>query len=61
MRELCLYDKALLECEVVALTPEVNLGNSILHVGKNGLHCFILRREAENLTPAHVGVQRRRE
>lgn len=58
---MCLFDKLLLKCEVVALTPEMNLGNSILYAEKNGLHCFILRREVENLTPFHMDVQRRRE
>lgn len=31
---MCLYDKLLLKCEVLALTPEMNLGNSVLYVEK---------------------------
>lgn len=61
MREMCLYDKLLLRCEVVALTPEMNLGNSILYVEKMAFIVFILSRGVGNLTPFHMDVQRRRE
>lgn len=51
VREMCLYDTLLLKCEVVALTPEMNLENSILYIEKNGLNCFILRGREPNTIP----------